>query len=135
MKKIALMCDSSADITKEEAAELGIHVLRMPITINGKEFIEEETISDQEIIEALGQNKSVKTAQPIIGNMTRMWDELLKTHDEIFYIPLTKAAIRNLWCCHGDCRSGAISQPRLCFKFRFRMLSGYSYAAYGKGYV
>ena len=91
MKKIALMCDSSADITKEEAAELGIHVLRMPITINGKEFIEEETISDQEIIEALGQNKSVKTAQPIIGNMTRMWDELLKTHDEIFYIPLTKA--------------------------------------------
>ena len=61
MKKIALMCDSSADITKEEAVKLGIHVLRMPITINGKEFIEEETISDQDIIEALGQNKSVKT--------------------------------------------------------------------------
>lgn len=60
MKKIALMCDSSADITKEEAEKLGIHVLRMPITINGKEFIEEETISDQDIIEALGQNKSVK---------------------------------------------------------------------------
>ena len=38
MKKIALMCDSSADITKEEAEKLGIHVLRMPITINGKEF-------------------------------------------------------------------------------------------------
>ena len=47
MKKIALMCDSSADITKEEAEKLGIHVLRMPITINGKEFIEEETISDR----------------------------------------------------------------------------------------
>lgn len=91
MKKIALMCDSSADITKEEAVKLGIHVLRMPITINGKEFIEEETISDQDIIEALGQNKSVKTAQPIIGTMTRMWDELLESYDEIFYIPLTKA--------------------------------------------
>ena len=91
MKKIALMCDSSADITKEEAEKLGIHVLRMPITINGKEFIEEETISDQDIIEALGQNKSVKTAQPIIGTMTRMWDELLESYDEIFYIPLTKA--------------------------------------------
>ena len=91
MKKIALMCDSSADITKEEAAELGIHVLRMHITINGKEFIEEETISDQEIIDALGQTKSVKKAQPIIGNLTSMWVELLQTHDEIFYIPLTKA--------------------------------------------
>ena len=56
MKKIALMCDSSADITKEEAEKLGIHVLRMPITINGKEFIEEETLSDQDIIEALRKN-------------------------------------------------------------------------------
>lgn len=91
MKTIALMCDSSADITKEEAAQLGIHVLRMPITINGKEYIEEETITDEEIIEALARGDSVKTAQPIIGNMTKMWAELLKEYDEVFYIPLTKA--------------------------------------------
>ena len=34
MKNIALLCDSSADITKQEAEELDIHVIRMPITIN-----------------------------------------------------------------------------------------------------
>ena len=85
MKKIALMCDSSADITKEEAEKLGIHVLRMPITIKWKKnFIEEETISDQDIIEALGQNKSVKTAQPIIGTMTRMWDNCWKATMKYF---------------------------------------------------
>ena len=32
MKKIALMCDSSADITKEEAEKLGIHVLPVSYT-------------------------------------------------------------------------------------------------------
>ena len=51
MKKIALMCDSSADITKEQAKELDIHVIRMPISMNGKEFIEEETIFDKDIIQ------------------------------------------------------------------------------------
>lgn len=39
MKKIALMCDSSADITKEQAKELDIHVIRMPISMNGKNLL------------------------------------------------------------------------------------------------
>lgn len=98
MKKIALMCDSSADITKKEAEELGIHVIRMPISINGKEYIEEETIFDEDIIKALKNEDKVKTAQPIIGNLTMMWEELLKTHDEVFYLPLSKAL-------SGTCRT------------------------------
>ena len=63
MKKVALMCDSSADITEEEAKALDIHVLRMPITIDGKEYIDSKTISDNDIIEALRAEKQVKTAQ------------------------------------------------------------------------
>lgn len=90
MKKIALMCDSSADITKEQEKELGLHVARMPISINGKEFIEEETIFDRDIITALNNGDQVKTAQPIIGDITKMWDQLLETYDEVFYLPLSK---------------------------------------------
>ena len=89
MKKIALMCDSSADISKKQAEELDIHVVRMPIIIDGKEYIEEETIEESEIIKALREGVVVKTAQPIIGDLTKMWDELLKEYDEVFYIPLT----------------------------------------------
>ena len=90
MKKIALMCDSSADITKQEALELGIYVARMPISINGKEYIEEETIFDEDIIRALNNGDQVKTAQPIIGDLTKMWDTLLETYDEVFYLPLSR---------------------------------------------
>lgn len=91
MKKIALLCDSSADITKEEAKRLDIHVIRMPIVIDGKEYIEEETVFDQDIIEALNAGKQVKTAQPVIGDMVKTWKRLLETYDEVFYIPLSKA--------------------------------------------
>ncbi|MEG0506638.1 MAG: DegV family protein [Longicatena sp.] len=90
MKNIALMCDSSADITKEEAEKLGIHVLRMPISINGQEFIEEETIFDEDIIKALKRGDGVKTAQPILGDLAIMWKQLLETYDEVFYIPLSR---------------------------------------------
>lgn len=90
MKNIALMCDSSADITKDEAKALDIYVIRMPIMINGKEYIEEETIFDEDIIKALQKDEKVKTAQPIIGDLTKMWNELLKTYDEVFYIPLSR---------------------------------------------
>lgn len=91
MKNIALMCDSSADITKSEEQELDLHVIRMPISIDGKEYIEEETIMDSEIIRALHHGKKVKTAQPIVGDLTGMWDTLLKTYDEVFYLPLSRA--------------------------------------------
>lgn len=98
MRKIAFMCDSSADITNEEAKELDIHVLRMPIIIDGIPYIEEDTIKDEEIIQALHQEKKVTTTQPSLGELMTMWRELLKNHDEVFYIPLSKAL-------SGTCRN------------------------------
>lgn len=98
MKNIALMCDSSADITKEEAERLQIHVLRMPIIINGREYLEEETIKDEEIIQALHEDCKVTTTQPSLGELTNMWDSLLTSYDEVFYLPLSKAL-------SGTCRN------------------------------
>ena len=91
MKNVALMVDSSADITKEQEKELNLHVLRMPVIVDGKEYIEAETIQDEDVIEALAQKKSVKTAQPIVGDLIKMWEDLLKDYDEIFYLPLSNA--------------------------------------------
>ncbi|MCI9292440.1 MAG: DegV family protein [Erysipelotrichaceae bacterium] len=90
MKKVAFVCDSSADITKEEAAALNIHVIRMPIIIDGEPYIEEETISDAQIIEALKKEAKVTTTQPSLGEILSMWDALLKDHDEVFYLPLSR---------------------------------------------
>ena len=39
MKKIAIITDSNAGISQEEAKKLGITVLPMPFTIDGKTFL------------------------------------------------------------------------------------------------
>lgn len=90
MKKVAFLCDSSADIAKEEALALDIHVIRMPIIIDGETYVEEDTIQDKEIIEALNREAKVTTTQPSLGEIMTIWQELLKTHDEVFYLPLSR---------------------------------------------
>ena len=91
MKKIALMCDSSADITEEQAKALDIHVLRMPIVIKDKEYLEGINVDDDMILEALDQNEIVKTSQPLLGDLIKMWKDLLTNYDEVFYLPLSHA--------------------------------------------
>lgn len=89
-EKVALLCDSSADISPEEAKELGIHVLRMPVIIDGKEYTESVDVFDEDILSALRTQKKITTTQPSIGEMTAIWDELLKDHDQVFYLPLSR---------------------------------------------
>lgn len=90
MKKVAFLCDSSADISVEQAKALDIHVIRMPIIIDGVSYMESETIQDQDLIQALKNNKKITTTQPSLGEIMTMWEILLKTHDEIFYLPLSR---------------------------------------------
>ena len=52
-RKVALLCDSSADVTEAEAKELGIHVLRMPVIIDGQEYLEGISVFDEDILAAL----------------------------------------------------------------------------------
>lgn len=90
MKKVAFLCDSSADISNEQAEALDIHVIRMPIIIDGVSYIESETIQDKDLIEALKDNKKITTTQPSLGEIMTMWETLLKSHDEVFYLPLSR---------------------------------------------
>lgn len=89
MTKIAIMVDSSADITRDEAKEMGIYVVRMPIIVDGKEYIEELEINEKEIAKMMRNGAAVKTAQPLLGNIVAMWKNLLQKYDQIVYIPLS----------------------------------------------
>lgn len=122
MRKVAFMCDSSADITNEEAKELDIHVLRMPIIIDGVPYIEEDTIKDEQIIQALHQEKKVTTTQPSLGELMTMWRELLKDHEEVFYLPLSKAL-------SGTCRNAINMAQEEEFKGKVTVVDS-EYACY-----
>lgn len=89
MNKIAILVDSSADITNEDAKALGIHVIRMPLTINNEDVMETDGISDEEFIRKMKEGATVKTSQPLLGNLVMKWKELLEDHDGVLFLPLS----------------------------------------------
>lgn len=89
--KIAIVSDSNSGITQEEAQKLGIRIVPMPFTINGEEYFEDINLSQAMFYEKLLDNADVSTSQPSIGFVMSLWDELLATHDQIIYIPMSSA--------------------------------------------
>lgn len=89
-KKIALLCDSGADLSEQEAKELGIYVVRMNVTIDEKEYTEGVDLSEADIYRAHQEGSKITTAQPSTGVLMRMWDELLESYDQILYLPISR---------------------------------------------
>lgn len=89
MKKIALVCDSSADITVEQEKQLNVHVVRLPIFVDDQEYKECIEISSEKLKVFLDEGKIVKTSQPSPGAFIEFFDVLLKEYDEILYIPVS----------------------------------------------
>ena len=86
---IAIITDSSAGISAASAEAEGIFVARMPLVVNGKEYMEEENISRQAVIDAMRQGSLVQTSQPPVGQLMELFDTVLKTHDQIIFIPIS----------------------------------------------
>ena len=89
MPEIAIMTDSNCGIMPEQGEKLGIHVLPMPVIIDGQTYYEGIDISLEEFHQKQISGADITTSQPSPGDVTAMWDDLLKTHDEIVFIPMS----------------------------------------------
>ena len=88
--KIAIISDSNAGISQEKAKEMGMFVQPSPFYINDKLELAGVTMTEEQFYTALqDDNIDVKTSMPTLGDMTDTWDELLKTHDEVVFIPIS----------------------------------------------
>lgn len=87
--KTAITTDSSSGITQAEAAELGIQVAPVPLLIDGETFYEDKTITQAQFYEKLKTAEQVSTSAPIPAQVDEMWTELLKTYDNVIYIPIS----------------------------------------------
>ena len=97
-KKIAVVTDSNSGITQSQAKEYGIYVLPMPFMINEETFYEDITLTQEQFYQRLSENADVITSQPSPEAVMDLWDELLKTHDEIVHIPMSSGL-------SGSCQS------------------------------
>lgn len=89
MSKIAIITDSNSGILQSEAKELGIIVVPMPFFIDEKLHLEEVDLSQDAFYQILNEDGDVSTSQPSPGDITDLWDETLKTYDEIVHIPMS----------------------------------------------
>ena len=89
MSKVAVVTDSNSGISQELADKMGISVLPMPFTIDGKEFFEGINLTQEEFYEYLKKDADIATSQPSPESVLNLWKELLKEYDEVLHIPMS----------------------------------------------
>ena len=87
--KVAVVTDTNSGITPEFAKEIGVTVVPMPFLIDGEEYFENITLNQEKFYQKIMSGSDVSTSQPNIQGVMDIWRELLKTHDEIIYIPMS----------------------------------------------
>lgn len=88
MKKVAIVTDSNSGITQNEAKD-NLFVLPMPFIVDGKDFYEDINLTQQEFYVKLKSDVKISTSQPSFGEVTELWDKVLKDYDELVYIPMS----------------------------------------------
>lgn len=89
MKRVGVVTDSHSGITQKQAKEMGIFVLPMPFSINGKDYLEDVTLSRKKFFERLTEGAEMSTSQPSPADVTGIWNKALAEFEEIVYIPIS----------------------------------------------
>mgnify|MGYP003295980265 CR=1 FL=1 len=88
-KKIGVLLDSCSGISQKEAKTMGVHIIPTPFFVNEEMFLEDVTMSVDELYEILKGDANVTTSQPSPGDLIDKIDELLKEYDQVIYIPIS----------------------------------------------
>ena len=98
MSKIAVITDSNAGFTRQEAEKLGIFVVPMPFMIGDETFFEGITLSREQFYEKMASGANIVTSQPSPSDVMSIWDKALEEYDEVVYIPMSSGL-------SGSCQS------------------------------
>ena len=88
-KNVAVVTDTNSGIMQEEADRLGVFVVPMPFVVDGEECFEGVNLDAERFYARQTEGADIVTSQPSIVDLGRRWKELLETHDEIVYIPMS----------------------------------------------
>lgn len=88
--KTAVVTDSNSGIFEEEGRSLGVHVVPMPVMIEGQTYYEGRNLTHEAFYQMLSEHKEVSTSQPSPGDVMDVWEDLLSAgYQEIVYIPMS----------------------------------------------
>ena len=90
MEKIAVVTDTGSNMSFQEAAQKGIHLLPLQITFGEKSYQDIEEISTQEIYHKLKNKEMPKTSMPVYSRIEECFLHLKENgYDTILGVPLT----------------------------------------------
>ncbi len=89
MGTVRVITDSSSSISKEEALQLGVDVVPMPVIIDGVEYKDGVDLFYDDAVKHLEQNHIFKTSQPLPADLIEIWEHALKEYDQVVYIPIS----------------------------------------------
>ena len=64
MSRVAVVTDSTAALTPQEAADLGVHVVPLHVLIDGEVFSEGVDIDTDAVLESQRRRRAVSTSRP-----------------------------------------------------------------------
>lgn len=97
--KIAIATDTNSSITQKQADEHGIHLLPMPVIIDGETYLEGLNINNAQLYNAMKEHRDISSSQPSPGQLIEFWENILKTgYDQIVYIPMSSGLSNS---CHN----------------------------------
>lgn len=73
---IKIVTDSSVQLTPEEIKEHNITIIPLSVEVNGKNYIDGETITRKELVDELRKGNIPKTSQPAMGRFIETFDQL-----------------------------------------------------------
>lgn len=87
--KTAIVTDTNSGLHPEEAASIGIHLIPMPVILDGECHYEYDSICQEEFFARLKEGAQVSTSQPAPGALLECWDNLLRDYDDLIYLPMS----------------------------------------------
>ena len=99
---VAIVTDSNSGIFEEEGKILGVHVIPMPVILEGKTYYEGIDLTHEEFYQCLEEKREVFSSQPSPAEVLDMWEKLLLSeYDELVYIPMSSGL-------SGSCRTAQV---------------------------
>lgn len=86
-----LVADSCSDIKTAEAAKRKIEYVKLTITIDDKEYVDQDDISIEEVLEKINEGHRPLTSQVNPDEFEKLFREVLEHDNEILYIAFSSA--------------------------------------------
>lgn len=89
MKKIALVTDSTADLTEEIQKEYDIHVIPLKVRFGNREYYDHEITSEEFYRRLVQEQELPQTSQPTPDEFASLYRNLLEEYNEIISIHIS----------------------------------------------